>query len=171
MANERRAITVVDTVAITASEFGPPLPRYRFLLDTGRIYKWIPANVLTADSVAVVGSTGGTVGNWVEVRRPEKGADLTDAAATIYVGGNALRVLPAATLSANRVLTLGTTNAAAGDAITITRLDVGAYTYAIANGGTGGGTLMTMPVSSRYFADVYFDGTNWLIRRAGAFAA
>lgn len=96
-----------------------------------------------------------------------KGADLTDAAATIVIGGGTWRVLPASTLSANRVLTLGTTGAVAGDKIEVTRLDTGAYTYAVANGGVGAGTLVTLAASKVASATFQFDGTNWALRTVG----
>jgi len=95
------------------------------------------------------------------------GASLTDAAATILVSAGKWRVLPAATLSAARVLTLGTTGAVAGDIITVTRLDVTANTYTIANGGGGGGNVVVFPVSKQSFADCYFDGTNWSAKKLG----
>jgi hypothetical protein len=52
----------------------------------------------------------------------------------------------------------------------IVRLDVGAWTVAVVNGGTGAGTLITMPVSVRYWAEFYFDGTDWLLIGAGQMA-
>lgn len=96
-----------------------------------------------------------------------KGADLTDAAVTITIAQGRWRVLPAAILSANRIITLGTTGAAAGDRIEITRLDAGAFTLAFVNGGAGAGTLVTLPVSKVNFARFYFDGTNWLLMAVG----
>lgn len=96
-----------------------------------------------------------------------KGTDLTNADATIQISAGRWRVLPAATLSANRVLTLGTTGAVAGDTFEITRLDTTAFTYAIANGGGGGGTLITFPVSKTACARCRYDGTNWALRLFG----
>lgn len=97
-----------------------------------------------------------------------KGADLGDADAPIDMTGGDWRVLPAATLSANRQLTLNTTKAVKGDQITVTRLDLGAFTYALVNGGPGAGTLVTLPVSKAGFALCEFDGTNWVLRQAGS---
>ncbi len=167
MALPRLSPTVVGTIATTQAESGPPIPKYRVHLDHGGLHKFVPGSSLTADDWKVIGGSGGTAGKWLEVRRPDLGADLTDAAVTIVVGGKAWRRLPVATLSANRVATLSTTNAAAGDWLEITRLDVGAYTYSIVNGGAGAGTLCTMPVSVRAWARLYFDGTNWLHRASG----
>ncbi len=89
------------------------------------------------------------------------GAALTDASPTINIGDGGRRVLPASTLSANRTITLGTTSAVLGNVIEITRLDVGAFTVAVVNGGAGAGTLMTFAVSAREYASFRFDGTNW----------
>jgi hypothetical protein len=97
----------------------------------------------------------------------DKGANLTDAAVTITVSQGKWRVLPAATLTANRIITLGTTGAVAGDQLTITRLDLTAFTLALLNGGAGAGTLLTLPVSKLGCATVQFDGTNWALRSFG----
>lgn len=96
-----------------------------------------------------------------------KGADLTDAPATITVAQGKWRVLPAATLSATRAFTLSTTGAVAGDQITITRLDTTANTITVVNGGVGAGTLATLPVSTTGFVKAQFDGTNWALREIG----
>jgi hypothetical protein len=167
----RRAITVIPTVSITQAEAGPPIPKYRVHLDQGGFYRFAVGDVLTPDDVAVIGGNGGTAGNWLLVRDDDSGDDLTDANATIVVGGKRWRTLPAATLTDNRTLTLGTTNAAAGDLLEITRLDAGAFTLAIVNGGAGAGTLITMPVSTRYWFRAFFNGTNWVSRAGGAFAS
>lgn len=99
--------------------------------------------------------------------RGTKGADLTDAPATITVAQGKWRVLPAATLSATRAFTLSTTGAVAGDQITITRLDATANTITVVNGGAGAGTLATLPVSTTGFVKCQFDGTNWALREIG----
>lgn len=99
--------------------------------------------------------------------RGTAGTALTDASPTITVSQGKWRTLPAATLSTNCSITLGTTGAVAGDQITITRLDATANTLAIVNGGAGAGTLVTMPVSKVNFAVCQFDGTNWALRQTG----
>ena len=150
------------------SDQGPQLAHYEMPLDVPALFKWVAGDTSTADDVTVLTHTGGTAGRWIRVRLDVLGDDLTDADATIYVTGNFRRELPAATLGDNRTLTLGTTNAAAGDELTIVRRDVGAYTYQIDNGGAGGGTLCTLPVSTAYWADFHFDGTDWSVTRGGA---
>jgi len=100
----------------------------------------------------------------------QKGANLTNADATIQWAEGRRRVLPAATLSANRALTFGVAGTPApkrGARITVTRLDAGAFTYAFINGGPAAGTLVTLPVSVPGFVTAEFDGTNWEIAELG----
>ena len=164
----RQAASVRQSVAEMRADRGPPIVHYAVPLDMPGLFRWVADSALADDGVTVIVPTGGgALGAWVRVREADRGADLTDANATLVVGGKRWRTLPAATLTANRTATLGTTNAAAGDTIGITRLDVGAFTYAIANGGAGGGTLATMPVSARAHLVAYFDGTNWSHRASG----
>lgn len=90
-------------------------------------------------------------------------ANLTDAIQTINVGTAGHYTLPAATLTANRNKTLGTTGATTGATITIRRYDVGAFTVPVINGGGGAGTIFTFPVSVRVEASFRYDGTNWAL--------
>lgn len=166
-----RAATIRTSVSVIESDQGPRIAHYERPLDYAKLYQWIVDDASTADDVAVLSHTGGTAGRWHLVRIDDLGDDLTDADATIYVGGKFDRVLPASTLTVNRTLTLGTTNAAAGDKLTIVRRDVEAYTYQIDNGGAGGGTLCTMPVSTAYWATFRFDGTDWSVWSGGALPA
>ena len=166
MADALKAPTIMVSVAALAAERGPLSVHYSIPLDIPRVYRWSAGSLLTEDSVAVIGSQGGSAGKWVQVRYADNGTNLTDAVASITVGGKPWRILPAGTLSQNRIATLSTTNAADGDIILITRLDVEAFTYAIVNGGPGAGTLFTFAVSQAAWAEFYFNGTNWLLRRA-----
>jgi hypothetical protein len=100
-------------------------------------------------------------------QRLAAGANLADADATIAVAAGLWRKVPSATLTANRAITLGTTGAAAGDQITVTRLGTEAYTLAFINGGAGAGTLHTLPASKVGFVKAQFDGSNWALREAG----
>lgn len=165
--NPLRSIKVWPSVAILEAQVGQPLPQYALTLDNGRFYKWIPNDIDEPDSDKVLGSVGGYIGTWHELRCPDAGEDLTDASVTIDIADGEWRTLPAATLSANRALTLSTTNAEEGDVFELTRLDVGAYTYTITNGGAGGGSVFVLPVSTRFSCKAYFDGTNWIPRAAG----
>ncbi len=168
MAAPRRAVTVVSTRTALGATYGQPTERYAQCLDGG-LFRWTLNDTSTADGRVVIAATGGAVGRYKRVREDDQGAVLTDANATLQVGEGFWRRLPAATLSDNRTLTLGTTNAAAGDVIEITREDVGAYTVAVVNGGPAAGTLLTFPVSEKWHARFYFDGTNWVARAAGRF--
>ena len=47
------------------------------------------------------------------------------------------------------------------------RTSTSAQTAAIVNGGTGAGTLVTLPASKVNFAVATFDGTNWLFDMCG----
>jgi hypothetical protein len=163
-ATPRFSPTVYATIASIEASRGPETTRYAIPLDRPVLYRWAVGDTSTDDTLTCLSASGGPTGRWLEVRMPDKGANLADGNATIYVSGNRWRLLPAATLTGNSTLTLGTTGAVAGDWIEITRLDVGAYTYAIVNGGAGAGTLATMPVSVRARLLAYFDGTNWLHR-------
>jgi hypothetical protein len=165
-----RATTIRDNVAQIEARRGPQVSHYEIPLDNGKRYRFEPGNIQTPDSIAVLGHQGGTDGNWLRVPIVDKGADLTDASVSINAGQDDWRVLPAATLTAPRTITLATTNAENGTRLEITRLDVGAPTLQIDNGGAGGGTLITFPGGVRSFAYFYFDGTNWLLRRAGTMA-
>jgi hypothetical protein len=103
----------------------------------------------------------------IDAIRSPAGANLTDAAVTIQRSQGMWRKMPAATLTANRIVTLGTTGAVAGDQIEVTRLDLGAFTLAFLNGGAGAGTLYTMIASKLGWAKFQFDGTNWALRAFG----
>ena len=95
------------------------------------------------------------------------GANLTDADQTLLASEGVIRVLPAVTLTVNRIKTLGTAGDYNGAKITIVRNDSEAFTMAIVNGGPGAGTLFTFPVSQLWFADFQSDGTDWIRVRSG----
>lgn len=133
--------------------------------------------IVQVDSATDQGSNSGA-GVWVAVGRlaPSQlqylsdeneaaGAALTDADATIQRTAGAWRKLPAATLSAARILTLGNTGAKAGDKLTVTRLDATANAYTIKDNAAV--TLVVMPASKVNFADFQHDGTNWFLKRLG----
>lgn len=85
---------------------------------------------------------------------PTTGAALTDADATIIVTGGAQRTLPAATLSTNRVLTLGVTGLpAAKQLITVVRRDATTNTYTVKDDAAT--TLLVLPAG--FAADFVYD--------------
>lgn len=160
----RQSAIVYLTAAALAADPGPyTVTRYAVVLDLGvDVFSWALGDTTTADNVNVIAPTSGGIGRWKKARADHLGANLTNADATIYVSGNAIRILPAATLTANHVLTLGTTGAIEGDEILVVRNDAEAFTYTIANGGAGGGNVAVMPVSQRAWCRARYDGTNWI---------
>lgn len=93
------------------------------------------------------------------------GTDLTDADQTIQASEGEWRQMP--TVTAARNVTLGTTDAIAGDQITITRTSTSAFAVAVLNGGAGAGTLISLVASKASYAKFQFDGTNWELREFG----
>jgi len=94
---------------------------------------------------------------------PVLGANLTDASVTKNPASDGVSEyqLPAATLSASRTLTLGTSGSpVTNDVIRIVRLDLTANTYLVSDGSS---TLFTFPVSPTgpTGASFYFNGTAW----------
>lgn len=104
--------------------------------------------------------------NLALVLKPKEGAALTDANATIqpFTDKASQYTLPASTLTTNRTLTLGTTGVLTGTLVRIARKDLTANTYAIANGGTNGGTLLTFGASPTTIeaATFFYNGTDWV---------
>jgi hypothetical protein len=155
---------VYQSRALLAGVYGVPFYRFGHTLDSGgQLFRWVPNDQSTADGRTVIAGTSGYEGRWLLCRNDDKGADIADASPTITVGQGAWRRV-VGPLSVNRTITLSTTNAAAGDVLELTRTDTNAYTVAVVNGGIGGGTLYTMPVSSAANVRACFDGTNWLLR-------
>lgn len=145
-------------VVETSGRFIPPFAKGAALNVLGALYGWHKYLRAFLKAIDVLDNS----------ERGAKGTNLTDASVTIQVTQGPWRALPAATLSANRSITLGTTGAFAGDKITITRLDVTAFTLAIVNGGVGAGTLITYPVSKLGSGIFQFDGTNWALKTLGS---
>ena len=142
---------------------------YVIPVDVPALFRWVLGSTLADDGFTVIVPTGTSsyLGAWIRVREDDKGTDLTSATTSLTVGGKRWRRIPTGTLSANQTIALSTTTAAAGDWILITREDVGAYTVALTNSGPAAGTAVTLPVSARSWALVYFDGINWLHRASG----
>jgi hypothetical protein len=129
--------------------------------------RWIVPNLpsATQDGLIPVAYNGNLT--YVDPRMlflgPQPGADLDDSAPTLDLADGAFRVLPDGTLTANRVATIDDNGATAGAVLYIARIDVEAFTYQVDNGGPGGGTLYTFPVSVSRGAKFKFDGTNWAL--------
>lgn len=172
MANPRQGATVFATVSELKTTAAPQVAKYARTIEGNALWRYVPGDTTTVNDTDPFPTVlnpqpnyGGGSGRWLRVATSRKGANLANAAATISVSEGDWRVLPASTLSANRVLTLQTADAVAGDTITVTRLDAEAYTYAIHD--EAAGVITTLPASQRWFADLEFNGTNWLLRRAG----
>lgn len=168
MTGRLRAITIRPDIETLEAKAGPTITDYEYPLDGGAVYEWVPGNSDAVDNWARLTHSGGTSGRWVRKEAKKKGDDLADAATeTITAGGKPLRVLPDG-LSQNGVLTLATTNAGEGAEIRVTSRNTAAFTYAIVNGGAGGGTLVTFASATPSWADFYFNGTNWELTGGGA---
>lgn len=99
--------------------------------------------------------------------RPVRGADLTDADLTRSPGVTVGEyVLPAATLTTNRGVTIGAAGSPkTSQKVRIIRKDRTANTYGVTNGGGGGGLLFTFEASptTDQVAEFFFDSTNWIL--------
>jgi hypothetical protein len=84
------------------------------------------------------------------------GADRGDASVTLTVGSDEPTQTFATALTANRTVTLSTTNAVAGDSFRIVRTGLGAFTLAV-------GALKTIPASTAAAVEVTFNGTAWVL--------
>lgn len=161
---KRQSALVFTTVQQLRQEPGPSVSeRYAYVLELGAMFAWTLYDGSTDDGIDVVAPSGGPgTGTWIRTRSNDRGDDLTNADATILVSGDRVRVLPAATLTANHTLTLSTTGAVEGDELLVVRNDATAYTYTLINGGAGAGNVAVMPVSQRAWCRARFDGTNWI---------
>jgi hypothetical protein len=103
------------------------------------------------------------------------GANLTDAALTIsldgggatvgFTGGGNYYALPAATLGAGRILTLGNSGAKLDDTLCVDRRDLTANTYTIKD--AAGTTLYVFAAATGGTFVARFDGTNWVRAEVG----
>lgn len=162
---KRQSAIVFTTAQQLRQEPGPSVAeRYAVVLELGpAIFAWTLYDSSTDDGIDVIAPSGGPgTGRWIRTRSDDRGADLTDANATILVSGNRTRVLPTATLTTNRSLTLDDEGAVEGDELYVARNDATAYTYTLINGGAGAGNVAVMPISNRAWCRARFDGTNWI---------
>lgn len=103
------------------------------------------------------------------IGQPAKGADLTNAAETITIAQGDWRVLPAATLTANRVKRVSSTGASDTEQLTITRYGIEAFTLTITDD-TSGAVLYVFPALTSGSLKLQFDaagGTGWHAREVG----
>lgn len=85
-----------------------------------------------------------------------------DASAVLTPGADAVFQHVTAALTADRVLTLSTTGAVAGDLFEIRRSGGGAFALAIVNGGPAGGTLRGGGAGVAFTGRYVFTGSNWI---------
>ncbi len=96
---------------------------------------------------------------------PKAGANLTDADATKSPASDAASVytLPAATLSANRVLTLGVAGSPVTDAVVqVIRRDLTAHTYTVKDDAATSLIVFASGPASPQGATFYYDGTHYV---------
>jgi hypothetical protein len=146
----------------------PPLvQRYVRVFGVPGMFYYLPGATLADDGWTVlVPNAGG--GAYLQERIVDQGPNLTAAPAqTLGIYAGRWQVLPAGLpLTANVVLTLDPTLAVAGDRKEITRLDATIYTVTIVDGGPGGAALSVLPASSKAWGLFWFNGTNYVERRA-----
>ena len=92
---------------------------------------------------------------------PTAGTNLGDANATLTIAGGAQYILPAATLTANRVITLGVTGSPiTTDTIVILRRGTEAFTLTVQDDAAT--LLVVMPASTRMAAYFRYNGTHFV---------
>ena len=120
-------------------------------------------SVVAGQNVAVDSSTPAAP---VVSTGAKRGTALTDADQTLQPGTDkASEYAQTTALTANRVKTLGVTSAVTGQLCRIVRRDTAAFTLAVANGGTNGGTLLTFGASPTgvQAATSYYNGVDWVL--------
>lgn len=103
----------------------------------------------------------------INIFKPQAGSNLTDANTSISPGNDQCSeyVLPPATLTTNRTLTIATTGTPkTGLLVRIVRRDFTSNTYALVNGGTNGGTIFTFAASGGNIeaVTVQYNGVDWV---------
>jgi len=124
-------------------------------VDAGGV--WVTTNFAVPQDVSTL--TGDEALSSKVVAYKAAVAAFTGGAVTITAAQGGFRYVDAT--AENSTLTLGSSGAVAGSVIHIVRATAGAHTVAVANGGAGAGTLMTMTASKKAGCIVGFDGTNW----------
>jgi hypothetical protein len=101
-----------------------------------------------------------------ELHGAKRGTDLSDAGATLAVGGGSEYVKPSSvTLTAQRILSISTTGAVARQCMVLKFYTCGANQYRIQNTGTGGTSVMDelTPISGSWIYLLRFDGVDWSV--------
>lgn len=131
------------------------------------------APVTSVTATSPLASSGGTtpaisvssavaMAEFVGSEIPTAGSNLNDADATIAIDGGAQYVLPAATLTANRTITLGVTGSpVVGETIIILRRDATNKTLTVVDDAST--NLVTMPASTKMGAYFRYNGTHYTL--------
>lgn len=94
-------------------------------------------------------------------RTPYPSADRGDTSQTLTAGTDEMVQRWATTLTANRTVTLSTTNAVNGDSFRVVRTGLGAFTLDV-------GGLKTIAAGTAAFVDVAYNGSAWVLTGYGA---
>jgi hypothetical protein len=151
-------VSVKDETALTTLDVSPlTLGTFAYVISEGLYFQLVldGSNDLIWQQVAFGG-------NSIE---PATGPNLTDADATVNPASSAISasVLPASTLTGNRVLTIGVSGSPTTQQIyQVIRRDVSAHTYTVKD--DAGTTLFTFAASpsAPQGATFYFDGTHYV---------
>lgn len=132
---------------------------------TGRVINALTANCTVRledvdDSQQIALSVTGANLSVHRVRDRGLSADRGDASVTLDSFVDIETQRWATTLTANRTITLSTTNSVKGDRFRIVRTGLGAFTLAV-------GALKTIPSATAAFVWVQFDGTAWQLTEYG----
>lgn len=129
---------------------------YTSILDLQHVEAGIP--------IAVFANRGGLtvrgMDTWTRVS-----SDIGDASITVTPRASSRIVRYATTLTANRSVTLSTTNVTHGDTFRIVRTGLGAFTLAVQR--EDATILKTMPSATAAWCDVAYDGTAWQLTGYG----
>jgi hypothetical protein len=93
---------------------------------------------------------------------PGVSANRGDASVTLQAGTDLSVQSFATALTANRIVTLSVSGAKKGDTFRILRTGLGAFTLTLQDA-TGPTTLKAMPTSTAAWAEVYFNGSAWIL--------
>lgn len=125
-------------------------------------YAYYNASSTAANGCTVENASGVTTTNnsaWLhQLKGPS--ASRGDTNQTLTAGTDFETQRWATALTANRTVTLSTTNAKAGDRFRVVRTGLGAFTLDV-------GGLRTIPNSTAAFVDVAYDGSTWLLTAYG----
>jgi hypothetical protein len=127
-----------------------------------------------AHPVTVQASSGSQAGSMASadfsklaaIYRPKAGSALTDADQTLQpFTDKSDQYVQSVALTSNRTKTLGVTSVVTGTVVRLVRSDTAAFTMAVVNGGTNGGTLFTFASTPTEIqaTTFYYNGVDWVL--------